>query len=77
VKVGDVSSAERGSQGWCCEGLGLKSERKRKATEGLLWLFLVTGEEEEERSWGEGAVAANLGFSRAFTIFYKCPYFFL
>jgi hypothetical protein len=50
VMVGDVCLAERGGQGWCGGGFGLKPERKRKATEGLLWLFLVTGEEEEERS---------------------------
>ncbi|KAG6770081.1 hypothetical protein POTOM_025748 [Populus tomentosa] len=41
---------ERGGQGWCCRGLRLKLERKGKATKGLLWLFFVIGEEEEERS---------------------------
>jgi len=54
VMVGDVCSVERGGQGWYGGGFGLKLERKRKATEGLLWLFLVTEKEEEERSWGRG-----------------------
>jgi len=39
VMTGDVCSAERGGQGWCGGGFGLKPERKRKAMEGLLWLF--------------------------------------
>jgi hypothetical protein len=52
--VGDVCSAERGGQGWCGGDLGIKPERKRKAMEGLLCLFLVTGEEEEERKSMKG-----------------------
>jgi hypothetical protein len=39
VMVGDVCSAERGGQGWCGGDFGLKPERKRKATEGLLQLL--------------------------------------
>jgi len=54
LMVGDVCSAERGGQGWCGGDLGIKPERKRKAMEGLLCLFLVTGEEEEERKSMKG-----------------------
>jgi len=76
--AGNVVVAQRGSQRWCGGGFGLKPERKSKAMVGLLWLFLVTGEEEEERSWWEGAVAASLGFGRA-PFFLKCIflYFFV
>jgi hypothetical protein len=57
-------------QGWCGGGFGLKPKRKRKATEGLLWLFLVTGGRRGVKKLGEGAAAASLGFGRAPSFFF-------
>ena len=77
VMVGDVCSAEKGGQGWCGDSFGLKLERKRKAKEGLLCLFWVTGEKEEERKSMKGGVAAESRdwnasppFSRVILLFY-------
>jgi hypothetical protein len=35
--AGNVVVAQRRGQGWCGGSFGLKPERKRKATEGLLF----------------------------------------
>jgi hypothetical protein len=51
---GNVVVAQRRGQGWRGSSFGLKLERKRKATEGLLWLFLVTGGRRGVRKLGEG-----------------------
>lgn len=67
--AGNVVVAQRGGQGWCDGSFGLKPERKRKATEGLLWLFLVAGGRRGVKKLGEGATAASLRFGRA-------PFFF-
>ena len=49
-------------------GFGLKTKRKRKATEGLL--CLLGDRRRRGGKLGEGAAAANLGFSSA-------PFFFV
>jgi len=63
-------------QGWCGGGFGLKPKRKRKVTEGLLWLFLVTGGRRGVKKLGEGAAAASLGFGRAPPFFFFLNVFF-
>ncbi|KAJ6879139.1 hypothetical protein NC652_032639 [Populus alba x Populus x berolinensis] len=54
VMVGDVCSAERGGQCYCGGSFGLKPERKRTATEGLLWLFLVTRKKRRKEAGRRG-----------------------
>jgi len=55
-------------------GFGLKTKRKRKATEGLL--CLLGDRRRRGGKLGEGAAAASLGFGRAPSFFYKCLFYF-
>ena len=73
--AGNVVIAQRRGQGWRGGSFGLKLERKRKATEGLLWLFLVTGGRRGVKKLGEGAATASLGFGRAPFFFFKCLFY--
>jgi len=67
--AGNVAVAQRRVQGWRGGSFGLKLERKRKTTKGLLWLFLVTGGRRGVKKLGEGAATASLGFGRAPSFF--------
>jgi hypothetical protein len=54
-------------------GFGLKTKRKRKATEGLL--CLLGDRRRRGGKLGEGAAAANLGFSSAPSFFFVNVFF--
>jgi hypothetical protein len=75
--AGNVVVAQRRGQGWRGGSFGLKLERKRKATEGLLWLFFVTGGRRGVKKLGEGAAAASLGFGRASSFFFLNVFFII
>jgi hypothetical protein len=55
VMVGDACSAERGGQGWCGGGLGLKPERRRKKLRGAFNGWFETREEKRKKLGGGGS----------------------